>query len=49
VICALDLSPTQLRIAEEISAVLKPQKHPQPEIARIDNDGVLQSELWHSG
>jgi len=49
VICALDLSPTQLRIADEVSAVLEPQKNPQPEIARIDNDGIVQSELWHSG
>lgn len=49
VICALDLSPTQLRIADEISAVLKPQKDPHPEIASIDHDGVLQSEIWHSG
>jgi hypothetical protein len=37
-----------LRIAEEVLAVPKPQKNPLPEIARIDNDGVLQSELWHS-
>ena len=36
VICALDLSPTQLRIAEEVSAALKPQEHPKPEIARIN-------------
>jgi len=49
VICALDLSPMQLRIAEEMSAMLKPQKNPRPEIASIDDDGVLQSELWHSG
>jgi septum site-determining protein MinC len=49
VICALDLSPMQLRIAEEMSAMLKPQKNPRPEVASIDDDGVLQSELWHSG
>ena len=46
VICALDLSPTQLRIANEVSAVLKPQEHPRPEIARINADGKLQAEFW---
>ena len=28
VICALDLSPMQLRIADEVSAALKPQDDP---------------------
>lgn len=49
VICALDLSPTQLRIAGEVSAVLKPQENPKPEIARINKDGKLQAELWSPG
>jgi len=49
VICALDLSPTQLRIAEEVSGTLKPQEHPRPEIARINEDGKLQAEFWASG
>jgi septum site-determining protein MinC len=49
VICALDLSPTQLRIAEEVSAVLKPQDHARPEIARINRDGKLQAEFWSAG
>jgi septum site-determining protein MinC len=48
-ICALDLSPTQLRIADEVSAILKPQKDPRPEIARLDQDGVLQSLPWQPG
>lgn len=48
-ICALDLSATQLRIADEVSAMLKPQKNPQPEIASINNEGRLQAELWHTG
>jgi septum site-determining protein MinC len=48
-ICALDLSATQLRIADEVSAVLKPQKNPKPEIANINSEGRLQAELWHSG
>lgn len=46
VICALDLSPTQLRIADEVSAVLKPQEHAKPEIARINTAGKLQAEFW---
>jgi septum site-determining protein MinC len=49
VICALDLSPTQLRIADEVSAILRPQANPKPEIARINTDGKLQAELWLSG
>ena len=45
-ICALDLSPTQLRIAGEVSAVLEPQKNPRPEIASLNKDGKLQSVPW---
>lgn len=48
-ICALDLSPTQLRIADEVSAVLKPQENPRPEVARINEDGTLQAEFWSPG
>jgi len=49
VICALDLSATQLRIADEVSAILKPQKNPRPEIASINEEGRLQSEVWRAG
>ncbi len=49
VICALDLSPTQLRIAEEVSAILKPREDPTPEIASINADGKLQAEFWSFG
>lgn len=49
VICALDLSPTQLRIADEVSAILNPQESPKPEVARINEDGKLQAELWSPG
>lgn len=45
-ICALDLSPTQLRIADEISAVLKSHDHPRPEVVSLNKDGNLQSALW---
>ncbi len=48
-ICALDLSATQLRIADEVSAMLKPQKDPKPEIASINSEGRLQAELWRPG
>lgn len=48
-ICALDLSAYQLRIADELSAMLKPQKDPQPEIASINGEGRLHSEYWHTG
>ncbi len=49
VICALELSPMQLRIADEVSGVLKPQDHPRPEMARINADGKLQAEFWSAG
>ena len=49
VICALDLSPTQLRIANEASPILKPQQNPKPEIARINESGKLQAEFWSPG
>lgn len=48
-ICALDLSANQLRIADLVSASLKPHKDPRPEIASINSDGRLQAELWSSG
>jgi len=48
-ICALDLSPTQLRIADEVSAMLRPQENPRPEVARINDNGKLQAELWSPG
>ena len=45
-ICALDLSPTQLRIAEEVSAMLNPLDVPRPEMASLNEDGKLQSIPW---
>jgi septum site-determining protein MinC len=49
VVCALDLMPTQLRIAGYL-AVSPPDKRrkPQPEIARID-DGQIVVDLWAHG
>jgi septum site-determining protein MinC len=45
VVCALDLSPTQLRIAGKIA--LPPQRRgkPQPEMARLQN-GQVTAETW---
>lgn len=45
-ICALDLSPTQVRIADEVSAILKPQSRPRPEVVSLNKDGKLQSAPW---
>jgi septum site-determining protein MinC len=48
-ICALDLSPTQLRIADEVSAFLGPQNDPRPEIVSLNDEGKLHSEPWEPG
>jgi septum site-determining protein MinC len=49
IIGALDLSPTQLRIAEQVAAALDPQQNPKPEVVRINSDGKLQAEIWQPG
>ena len=45
VVCALDLSPTQLRIANQIVITPKRRGKPQPEMASIRN-GQVVSEFW---
>jgi septum site-determining protein MinC len=45
VVCALELFPTQLRIANEIAVSPARSGHPQPEIVCIKN-GQLQAEVW---
>lgn len=45
VVCALDLSPTQLRIAGQIATSPKRQGKPQPEMAMIRDGGVV-AEVW---
>lgn len=45
VVCALDLAPTQLRIASHIAVSPERRGRPQPEIARI-RDGQLVAEKW---
>lgn len=48
VICALDLSPTQLRIANQIAVSPARKGQPQPEMARI-KDGNIVAERWKPG
>jgi septum site-determining protein MinC len=46
VVCALEMAPTQLRIAGEIAVSPKKQGKSQPEVARLQ-DGNLTAEPWH--
>lgn len=46
VICALDLSPTQIRIADVASAALVTRENPQTEMASIHDDGQIHTERW---
>src|SRR3990170_4534032 len=45
VVCALDLAPTQLRIAGHIAVSPERRKDPGPEIARI-REGQLIADTW---
>jgi septum site-determining protein MinC len=45
VVCALDLSPTQLRIARFIATSPERKGNPQPEVARV-KDGHIVAERW---
>lgn len=45
IVCALDLSPTQLRIADQIAIPPQRRGKPQPEMARIQ-DGQVLAEPW---
>jgi septum site-determining protein MinC len=47
-ICALDLSPTQLRIAGQIVITPKRRGKSQPEMARLKN-GQVVAEVWDAG
>jgi septum site-determining protein MinC len=46
VVCALDLNPTQLRIAEYVATTPQRKGKSQPEIARIHKDHVV-AEPWN--
>jgi septum site-determining protein MinC len=45
VVCALDLHPTQLRIAGQIAVTPKRKGKSQPELARLV-DGMVEALLW---
>jgi septum site-determining protein MinC len=45
VVCALDLSPTQLRIADKIATTPQRKGKSKPEIARLQ-DGQVIAEEW---
>ena len=45
IICALEMSPTQLRIADQISMMAPPKKKTGPEVARLVNNQVV-AEPW---
>jgi len=49
VVCALEFSPMQLRIADQTSAAMRPQTQTKPQIARINQFGSLQAENWSPG
>jgi septum site-determining protein MinC len=46
IVCALDLAPTQLRIAGHIAITPKRRGKPQPEMARV-NGGQVIAEFWN--
>jgi septum site-determining protein MinC len=46
-ICALDMSPTQLRIADQISVMPPKRKKTGPEVARLVDNRVI-SEPWNN-
>jgi septum site-determining protein MinC len=46
IVCALDLSPTQLRIAGIVAAAVSRRNKPQPELARLQK-GQIITELWN--
>jgi septum site-determining protein MinC len=48
VVCALDLAPTQLRIAGHIAVSPERRKYPGPEIARV-KEGQLIADTWKDG
>jgi len=45
IVCALDLSPTQLRIADQISITPPQRRRPKPEMARLENNKIV-AEPW---
>lgn len=48
VVCALDLSPTQLRIAQHIAISPARKGQPKPEMARVKDEQIV-AEVWKPG
>lgn len=48
VVCALDLAPTQLRIADEIAVMPEGKHSPKPEIVSLKG-GRISAEPWQPG
>jgi septum site-determining protein MinC len=48
VVCALEFSPMQLRIADDVASDIKSQSHAGPRSAQI-KDGELQIKYWTTG
>ncbi|GAB4494878.1 MAG: septum site-determining protein MinC [Anaerolineales bacterium] len=46
IVCALELSPTQLRIAGQIAILPGRRGNPKPEVARLEN-GQFSIEAWN--
>lgn len=49
VVCALDFSPMQLRIADEVLPTTSRQGPATPQIARLDENGKMLIEYWSAG
>ncbi|HSM70664.1 MAG TPA: septum site-determining protein MinC, partial [Anaerolineales bacterium] len=49
VICALDLAPMQLRIADEVAPATIAYGSAKPQLARINDNGKLLVENWSAG
>lgn len=47
IVCALDLAPTQLRIAAHVAISPERKEHPRPEVARL-KDGHVVAEYWRT-
>jgi septum site-determining protein MinC len=46
VVCALDLCPTQLRIADQIAITPQRRGKPQPETASL-KEGKVVADVWN--
>jgi len=49
VVCALEFSPMQLRIADEAAPAISRQGQVVPQVARIDENGKMLIENWSVG